>query len=385
MIASESPTSPLVRTLLSSDFSRRYASGEAYAGSEFYYLITEICEELAKEIFGGKYVDVRAVTGNIAVLAVVLGLTDAGDTVVTTPPDAGGYPIRMADRCHITLRYYSYDWQTMNVNKEEAVDLILQTSPRLVVVGMSEYLFPHPLREIAAAAHQVDALVYYDGSHVMGLIAGGQFADPLREGADILAGSTHKSMSGPQGAVIITNDSDCMEKIRRTLDSPPMLVSSINPARVVATAVALSEARIYGRDYAMQIVKNARALAQSLDQEGVPVLGKSMGYTKSHQVIIDCQGYGSPAGIEAKRLLEQANIIADFVVRFGVQEVTRRGMKEGEMNRIASFIRRVLLDRESPEAVRKDVEDLVTSFPRFHYCLSPNEDSFSLDLPNWGL
>lgn len=377
MIASESLTSPLVEALLSSDFSRRYSSKGAYAGDRYYRKIAEIVESLAQRVYKAKYIELRPPTGNMTVMGVVCGLTKPGDTLTTFNTNWGGYPIRLAEWANIRVVYYPFDQDTLNIKADEACELIRDVRPNLVIVGASEFLFPHPLRELAEAAHAVGAPVYYDGSHVMGLIVGNRFQDPFGEGADILAGSTHKTIFGPQRGVIATNDRDLYLRIANVFESPPFLVSCYHLNTIVALGVALAEVLEFGAAYADQTVRNAQALAQALHQRGIPLRGASCGFTQSHQVILDNGAFGSPEALAIKARLEEAGIIADLVVRFGVQELTRLGMKESEMRQVAGLIADVIQETRPLPAIREDVRQLAGDFQQIHYSFSDGEQAYA--------
>lgn len=378
LVAAECATSPLVEALLASDFSRRYSCEGVYAGDKYFVHIYEIVRELAKSLFGVKYVELRPISGNLTVLACIAGLTRPGDTIVTVDPSHGGYPIRIADWAGINSVYHPFDCQRMNIRIEEAREKILEVRPALVVFGASEFLFPHPVSGLAQACHEVGATIYYDGSHVMGLIAGAQFQDPLSEGADVLAGSTHKTLPGPQRGVILTNNQTIYERTGNVLDSPPFLQSCYHLNTLVAMGVALAECAEFGRQFASQIVKNAQALARALDREGVPVLAGEHGYTMSHQVILENDGFASPKGWDISAKLEKCGILSDVGVRLGVQEVTRLGMQEVEMEETASLIADVIRDRRPAEAVRDDVRVLASNYRKILFSFQDGEEAYGL-------
>jgi glycine hydroxymethyltransferase len=220
--------------------------------------------------------------------------------------------------------------------------------------------------------------VYFDGAHVLGLIAGHEFQDPLAEGADILTGSTHKSFSAPQGGIILAaSQGRTARAASSTLDPPPLLQSGYHLNRVAALGVALLEMREFGRAFAAQMVANAGALARALHVRGIEVLGSQRGFTRSHQVILDLGGsYCNPQGFTVKRVLERAGILADAVVRLGVQEVTRLGMGESEMAVIAEFFRRLLVDREMPDPVRCDVAKFMSGYRHLRFCFQSDTDAY---------
>jgi len=229
------------------------------------------------------------------------------------------------------------------------------------------------------ACDKVGAKIVYDAAHVLGLIAAGMFQDPLREGADLITTSTHKTFPGPQGGVILGNVGEETQKKIQTAVFP-QFSSNHHLHRMPALYGALREMQTFGKDYAGQIVKNAQALARELDSLGFNVLAKERGFTRSHQVLVNCGQPGS--GGVAAAALERANIIlnkniipGDGIdprnprgIRIGVQEMTRYGMKEDEMKQIAEFIKRVVLDKENPETVGKEVAAFRAGFQEIKYC-----------------
>lgn len=275
MVAAESMTSRLVEHIVGSDFSRRYSSPGIYAGDKHFLAAYELTLNLMGRLFKADYVSVKPVTGNLAVLAVLTVFTKPGDKAMKVGDQNGGYPIRLADWAGVKIVPFPFDFERLNIRTAEAVEQVYQVRPALVIFGASEFLYPHPVREITAAAHEVGAVVAYDGSHVMGLIAGGEFQDPLREGADVLFGSTHKTFPGPQRGMIATNDKGLMERISNVLAPPPFLLSCYHLNTVVALGVAAAEMLAFGREYAAQIVRNSQALAQGLLDNDVPVFTAS--------------------------------------------------------------------------------------------------------------
>jgi len=345
LIPSENVMSPAVRSLLSSDFGHRYTSKEHfYMGTKFLDEIELYGEELAKEVFRAEKADLRPISGHIADWIFLATFTSHGDKVLCVSPENGGYPGIWEGGLATILKYeveeLPFSKTEMNVKAEEAADLILKVKPKVVLFGASLFTFPHPVQEISEAAKEVDALVGYDGSHVLGLIAGGEFQDPLREGASVLLGSTHKSFFGPQGGIILA-DNEHGEHLKKQVH--PAFVDNAHWNRIAALTLALAETKNFGKDYARQVVRNAQALAKALAEYGFPVTGASLGYTRSHQVLLDYGNYEE--GRKIARKLEKANIIADCGVRLGTCEVTRRGMKEEEMEIIAELIKRVIINK----------------------------------------
>jgi glycine hydroxymethyltransferase len=211
------------------------------------------------------------------------------------------------------------------------------------------------------------------------LIAGGQFQDPLREGAAVLTGSAGKTFSGPQSGVMVWDDPSLTESLGQAVF--PVLAATHQVNRVAALAVSAAEMIAFGRTYMAEIVRNAQRLGAALDRRGIPVLGAHKGYTRTHQVILDVRRFGG--GLDAARRLEQANIITNKNLipsdradawdrpgglRLGSIEVTRLGMGEPEMESIADFIARVLVEQVPPEQVAGDVADFRRPFQTLYYC-----------------
>ncbi|MEM1901346.1 MAG: serine hydroxymethyltransferase [Candidatus Nezhaarchaeales archaeon] len=387
LIPSENITSRLVRLVLTSDLGHRYAEGKPfkryYCGTLFIDEIEVIAIELSKKLFNCKYASVKPISGTISNLAVFTAFTKPGDTIMALNIPCGGH-ISFAEMGGAGVRGLSvidlpFNEGDMNVDVEKTVELILRVKPKLVVLGASLFLFPHPVRELSKTIEEVGGHVVYDGSHVLGLIAGGEFQDPLAEGALVLMGSTHKTFPGPQGGIVLSNNEEAMEKVEEALF--PKLVSNHHLHRVAALAIALAEMMEYGRAYAKDVVANAKELARSLYERGFKVLCPHKGFTSSHQVVIDVTDLGG--GRWASKRLEEANIITNMNLlpwddlkkvnnpsglRLGVQEVTRLGMKEEEMNFIAEKIEEVLLRGRDPRDTKKEVVKFMSSYQEVKYC-----------------
>jgi glycine hydroxymethyltransferase len=254
--------------------------------------------------------------------------------------------------------------------------------------GGSLFLFPHPVKDLADFMHENDIYVNYDGAHVAGLIAGGEFQAPLKEGADSISMSSHKTLWGPQGGIIVSLQKHA-ESIKKAIF--PGNTSSHHLHHVAGKAVALAESLEFGKEYAKDVIKNAKALAESLAGYGFGVLGEKRGYTASHQIAVDVSRFGDGGAIE--RELEKANIILNRQllpgdikagrhymhpsgVRIGVPEVTRLGMKESEMNVIASFIKRVVIDKVDPMRIAKDVSEFRKDFQKVHYAFEDHMSAY---------
>lgn len=368
LIPSENVMSPAVRSLLASELGHRYTARDRfYMGTRFIDEIEQYGEELAKDIFEAETADLRPLSGHIADLIFLACFAKPGDVLMCISPEDGGYPGMwdegLAGFLGLKAVPFPFFKENMNINVEKAEDAIKRLKPKIVIFGASLILFPHPVEKLANVARENGALVGFDGSHVLGLIAGKNFQDPLKEGAQALFGSTHKSFFGPQGGIILA-DKEHGETMKNKIY--PRFVDNAHWNRIAALTLALAEVKNFGRDYAVQVVRNAKALAKTLHGYGFPVKCADVGFTQSHQVILDFGNY--ERGREIAERLQKANIIVDCVIRIGTCEVTRRGMKEEEMAKIAELLKRTVLDGESPENVKKEVAKLCSEFQKVEYC-----------------
>ena len=278
--------------------------------------------------------------------------------------------------------------ERMEPDVDGACALIRSVEPKVALIGQSVFLFPTPLKEIADAAHEVGAKVMYDGAHVLGLIAGGAFQDPLREGADVITGSSHKTFPGPQGGFLLSNSEDPAFQKRLNNAIFPGVCSSYHLHHVAGKVIALAEFEEYGEAYAKDTVSNAQHFASSLAAEGFDVLAESRGYTASHQVLTRHGSKDSGAGAKAAQLLEDAGIVTNMNMlpgdtkamtpsglRLGVQELTRVGMGHDEMEEVARLYARVLIHGEDPATVKNDVKLLKANHQIIRYCFNEDEQS----------
>jgi len=395
MIASENVLSPLCREMLITDFHGRYAEGTPgkryYEGCKFFDNVEVKAMELAKKLFKCSYADVRPTAGTTANIAVLKALMKPGEPA-TVLDLANGAHISFgkwgaAGIRGIDLISYPFNDEEMNIDIDGAVKLIKKVKPKLALNGRSVFLFPSPIKELAEAAHDVGAYMVYDAAHVLGLIAGKQFQDPLREGADVMNGSTHKTLPGPQGGMILSDhkgDTDEDKSFLRKLGFGvfPGVTSSYHLHHVAAKAIAFAEHLEFGEAYAKQTIKNAQALGQALNEQGFKVFGEKLGFTKSHQILLEI---GPGQGKEASKKLEGAGIVTNMNtipgdtdplnpsgLRLGTPELTRIGMKEKEMQDVAAFYARALLKNENVKKIKADVKEFRKDFQTLHYCFKEN-------------
>ncbi len=392
MIASENILSPLVRKACDSDLHGRYAEGlpgkRYYQGCDDFDSIEEIGIESAKRVFDCSFANIQSTSGTVSNMAGLKALANPGDTITAVSTADGGHisHARMGAVGVRGLNLITYPWieSRMEPDIDAAAALIRETEPSLALFGQSVFLFPTPLRELADAAHEVGARVMYDAAHVLGLIAGGQFQDPLREGADLMTGSSHKTFPGPQGGFLLSDSDD--SKFMRRLNSSvfPGVCSTYHLHHVAGKAVALSEFEEFGADYARDIVANAKALGAALAAEGFEVMAEERDYTASHQVVTRHGEPDSGAGRDAAALLEDAGIITNMNMlpgdtkamapsglRLGVPELTRLGMGVDEMQDVARFFARTLIAGDDSAKVKEDVREFKSEFLEVGYCFEP--------------
>ena len=368
LIPSENITSPAVRALLGSDLGHRYTARDSYyMGTKYLDEIEAVCEELAKRVFGCKYADVRPLSGHHCNMIATTSFTRASDSVLSVSPRDGGYPglshEGLGKILHLKNLYFPFDSDRMNIKEREATDLIKKEKPRLITFGASFILFPHPVAQLLKSS--TEAVNIYDGSHVLGLIAGNEFQDPLREGCDLLIGSTHKSFFGPQGGLILTNNDEIWQKLVGNIH--PGLVDNIHWNRIAGLAHSLLEFLRYGKAYAKQVVTNAKYLGRTLSELHLPLKAASQGFTRSHQLILDLADDGER--FRLAHALEEAGIIVDRGIRLGTSEVTRHGMKEEQMSVVANLISDIFRRRSRSEQVARAVKKLVREFSTVEYSL----------------
>ncbi|MGN1186203.1 MAG: serine hydroxymethyltransferase [Methanobrevibacter wolinii] len=389
LIASENITSTDVKTAMVSDLSHRYAEGKSherlYQGCKYIDDIEDLTVDLSKKLFDAKYVDVRTISGVTANLATFFAFADYGDKLQALEVPFGGHishaGVSAAGIHGLKTISHPFNPDIMNIDIDKMNKKILEEKPKLILFGGSLFLFPHPVKEAREAADEVGAKILYDGAHVLGLIAGKQFQDPLREGADVLMGSTHKSFPGTQGGIIISNHEEYANKLDNAVF--PGVVSNYHLHHIAGQGIATAEMLEFGEAYAKQIIKNAKALAQALYELGFNVLCEDLGFTESHQVAVDVSDIKPASQLAVE--LEENNIILnknllpwDDVnnsdnpsgLRIGTPEITRRGLKEKNMSEVAEFIKAVAMDGKN---VKEEVSEYMNNFDKVHYAFKNDE------------
>src|SRR6266581_5300451 len=389
LLAPEAPTSPTVRALLSSEIGIRAADGHIgaanrwFAGTQHIDEVEALCVELLKQVFQARYADHRLVASMTGNLAVYTALTKPGDVIMSVPQPVGGHSSNRVDGPAGIRGLKIVDIPFDPVELEVDLDLFRKVAPlvrpRVITLGTSMTLFPFPVQAMHEIVAEWGGFIFFDGAHQLGLVAGGQFQDPLREGAAVMTGSAGKTFSGPQSGIIVWDDPAFTAPITHAIF--PVLAATHQVNRVAALAASAAEMLAYGQVYMAQIVRNAQALGAALDRRGILVLGAHKGYTTTHQVIADVRQFGG--GLHVAQQLALANIITNKNLipadrpedwdrpgglRLGTIELTRLGMGEAEMETIADFIARILIERSAPEVVIDDVIAFRQPFQTLYYC-----------------
>ena len=405
LIASENVPSPAVREAMMSDFGNRYAEGwpgeRVYAGCVYIDQVELICMNLAKRLFEAEFADVRPVSGVCANLAIYAAFAEPSDVMLTLSIPSGGHISHGRKENAgtagfvrgLSIETFVFDKEEMNIDVDASKKKIEQLikggkKPKMAMFGGSLFLFPHPVKELADYLKNHGVFICYDAAHVAGLIAGKKFQDPLREGAEVMTMSTHKTLFGPQGGIILSSEKHA-EMIKKS--TFPGNTSNHHLHHVAGKAIAFAEMLEFGTEYAEQVIKNAKVFAQSLHNAGLNVLAEKNGFTKSHQIVVDVSEYGDGGALEES--LEKAGIICNRQllpgdikagrhymhpggIRFGTSEITRLGMKESDMKELAVFIKRVIIGKEEPSKVSDDVAYYREAFQKIHYAFDNDVEAY---------
>ena len=354
---SENLLSRAVRSVLSSDMAGRYTlrsnefvlnngAANSYGGTRLMDEVESIGAETASSLFHGAHASLKPLSGHIASLLMIASTCRSGDTIMAVSSTDGGYDGYGGDYIPdlFSLRFEAlpFDRSRWNIDSEAAAEDIRAKKPKLVILGQSFILFPYEMGPIRDACSETGAILAYDASHVMGLVVGGKFQDPIAEGADIVVGSTHKSLPGPQGGLFVTGDDTIWREFSR--NTTWRIIDNAHWNRIAVVAQALIEMKRHGRSYAARIQSNSAALGGYLAEEGLECRFRELGYSKSHQLHIDEERLREQKLTfgQMSALLEKNDIIVDTTGRLGTSEVSRLGMGKQEMKNIASLVTRAL-------------------------------------------
>jgi glycine hydroxymethyltransferase len=333
--------------------------------------IEVIAAELAAEVFDARYAEVRVGSGALANLYVFMATCRPGDTIIAPPAEIGGHVTH-----HAAGAAGLYGLRTVpapvhadgyTVDVDALRRLAHEVKPKLITLGGSLNLFPHPVAALRGIADEVGAPLMFDAAHLSGMIAGRAWPNPLSEGAHVMTMSTYKSLGGPPSGLVVGHDAGIFERIDAI--AYPGLTANFDAGKTAALALGLLDWKEFGAAYAQAMQATARALAAALGALGLPVFAQGRGATASHQFALEAARFGG--GQAAAKRLERARLLACGIglpirpvegdvngLRLGVPEIVRLGMEPGHMGELAALIGQALTGEPEPVAPR------VTAFRR---------------------
>jgi len=390
LIASENVQSKKVRAFAGSDFTHRYAEGHPgeryYKGTNYIDQIESDLKFNLKNIFKCDHTEVRPISGTNSNEAIFSKFVNKEDIVMANSTPGGGHIShhRLGALGKFTKNIIDFPLTAdgYHLDVEKTKDLINRIKPKLIVLGKSLFLFPEPIAELREVCEKNKTKIIYDGAHVLGLIAGKCFQDPLGDGALMVSASTHKTYFGSQRGLILSNmDVELWRKVDR--GAFPGSSSNHHLGTLAQMALSTVEFMEFGDQYAAQVINNAKHLAVALEKEGFCVEAKDFGYTESHQVAVNVNEYGGGSLIST--LLEKNDIILNMNMlpheplknhnnpeglRIGVAEMTRYGMNEPEMEKIAELMKEVVIEKKS---VKEEVNKLRANYQNVKYSFDNTE------------
>ena len=384
LIPSENYVSEAVLEALGTVFTNKYSEGypgkRYYGGQENTDVIEELARERAKKLFKAEHANVQPHSGAPANVAVYMALLKPGDTVLGMDLSHGGHlthghPVTQSAQFYNFIRYKMKDVSTGEIDYDELRSLALEHKPKIILAGFSSYPREIDYAKMKSIAREVGAITMMDAAHIAGLIAGGELRNPFDDGFDIVTSTTHKTLRGPRGGLIL-----CKKEFAAAIDKAvfPGLQGGPHMNNVAAKAVCFGEAlKPEFKQYAQQILKNAQAMAQAFMDNNVSLV---TGGTSNHLMLIDTVANFNIPGKQAQELLDSVNITLNKNVlpddprgpldpsgiRLGTPAITTRGAKEEDMKKIVSWIIQTLKHPEDTslhEKIKQDVRDFSTQFP----------------------
>ncbi len=378
-------TNPAAERLLSQGIGSRpslgYPGDKYEMGLEAIEQIEVIAAALAAEIFNARYAEIRVPSGAIANLYAFMTCCKPGDAIIVQGPEIGGHVTHQAPGAAglfgLNIHHAPVRHQYYSVDVDKLAEMAREVRPSLITLGGSLNLEPHPVAAVREIADEVGAKLLFDAAHLCGMIAGGEWENPLDQGAHLMTMSTYKSLGGPAGGLIVTNETDVAERLDAI--AFPGLTANFDASKAGALAITLLDWREHGSDYAAEMVRTARSLASNLFIEKVrPYIPEEV-VTRSHQFALDARPYGG--GQTASKHLRRANILACGIglpwpgidgemngLRLGTPEIVRLGMTAEHMPEMAHLIARAL--HSEPEDVPADVTSFRQRFQGLHFIRS---------------
>jgi len=354
--------------------------GDKYEmGLEAIEEIEVICAELCAEVFNAEFVETRVASGALSNLYGFMAICKPGDAIIVPPASIGGHVTHHDGGCAglygLNIYEAPVDADGFTVDLTALRELALEIRPRLITIGGSLNLFPHPVSDIRTIADEVSAKVLFDAAHQCGIIAGGAWPNPLNEGAHLMTMSTYKSLGGPAGGLIVTNDAEIAERLDAI--AFPGMTANFDAAKSAALAITMLDWKTHGAAYGNAMVDVANALATALDKQNIPIFGKAQGFTKSHQFAIEAASFGG--GQTASKKLRKCGFLACGIglpiapvegdlngLRIGTPELVRWGISQEHTQALAQLIARGLTTND-PESVASDVAKMRAQFDTIHF------------------
>ncbi len=369
-------------SVLTNKYSEGYPGKRYYGGQEFTDEVERLAIERAKKLFGAKFANVQPHSGANANIAAYMALLEPGDTVLGMDLSHGGHlthghPVTYIAKVFNFVRYKMANADTGTIDYEDMRRIALEHKPKVILAGFSAYSRELDYQKFVDIAREVGAYAVADVAHIAGLIAGGVAKNPFDYGFDVMTTTTHKTLRGPRGGLIVVRDS---EELAKKIDKAvfPGLQGGPLMHVIAAKAVAFGEAlRPSFKEYAAQILKNAKAMEIVFAREGVRMLG---GGTDNHLLLLDVYGALGVGGAEAEKILDSVsitlnkNVIADDTrspldpsgIRLGTPAMTTRGFVEGECARVAECIVEVLRHKDDAQklaSIKAEIEALAAAHP----------------------
>ena len=375
---------PKAEALLSAGLGSRpslgYPGDKYEMGLEAIERIEVIAAELAAEIFGARFAEIRVASGAMANLYAFMAAAKPGDAIIVPPPEIGGHVTHhgagAAGLYGLNILSAPVDAAGYTADLEGLREMALAERPKLITIGGSLNLFPHPVAEIRAIADEVGAWLLYDAAHMSGMIAGRACQQPLQEGAHLMTMSTYKSLGGPPSGLILTNEPELAERLDRI--AFPGLTANFDAAKSTSLAVALLDWKTHGPAYAEAMTATAKALAEALARDGMEVFAAERGFTESHQFALKAAPLGG--GQAAAKRLRRANILSCGIglplaavdgdlngLRLCTPEIVRWGMGPDDMPELAKLIVRALKAQDAPETLAPEVTAFRHKFQTLHF------------------
>jgi glycine hydroxymethyltransferase len=390
--AAEGPMSLAARKLLASPLSSRTAAGEIgqgkriFAGTKYIDEIEALCHAACKRLFSCSFVEHRVLGGTQACQIVQASFLKRGDTILSVSPSNGGdssnYQGSLIDLIGVEIIDLPFSEDGYHIDIKKLESIFIKRTIKMCTIGLSVCILLKNYKEIIQLCKSYHVLFHADCAHELGLIAGKQFPNPLLLGADVMTGSTGKTLSGPQGGLILWNNINHSHALIGA--TFPFSVGAYQNNRILALTLTLLEHLAYAQLYLKKTLQHARLLSNILYQNGFPVFGEPPYFSKTHQVLLLITE-GAKKTVSA---LESVNIISSpsiikikgnlhECVRFGLVECARLGVRESTIQALAQCIINRLRGNKSTETIKRDVNHLRAPYDKIYYCHEypfPNHD-----------